>query len=205
MRKANAIDLWKYHHEFNAMPLGIADSVRVSGIISLGDECVPISTNPANLYLSAYYLARAEKARMLCDLGKSLLERKRTQIEWIDTRISRLDKFIDRGISLSLPCLETNALAIRTRRKPLRVTQGNLRDYLLDLRESSLPHEVGAQFQFFVGDFGEHLVLYVTENLHYLKLSICSGVLFESMPYPYLDYLCQDALGNNQIFLKTAE
>ena len=205
MRKANAIDLWKYHHEFNAMPLGIADTVRISGIISLGDECVPISTNPANLYLSAYYLARAEKARMLCDLGKSLLERKRTQIEWIGTRISRLDKFIDRGVALSLPCLETNALAIRTRRKPLRVTRKNLRDYLLDLRESSMPHEVGAQFQFFVGDFGEHLVLYVTENLHYLKLSTCSGVLFESMPYPHLDYLCQDALGNNQIFLKTAE
>ncbi|MGD9728635.1 MAG: hypothetical protein AB7V39_19945 [Nitrospiraceae bacterium] len=199
------MNLWKYHHEFNAMPLGIADSVRVSGIISLGDECVPISTNPANLYLSAYYLARAEKARMLCDLGKSLLERRRTQIEWIERRISRLDRFIDKGVALSLPCSETNALAIRTRRKPLRVTRKNLRDYLLDLRESSMPHEVDAQFQFFVGDFGEHLVLYVTENLHYLKLSICSGVLFESMPYPYLDYLCQDALGNNQIFLKTAE
>lgn len=199
------MDLWKYHHEFNGMPLGIADSVRVSGIISLGDECVAISTNPANLYLSAYYLGRAEKARILCDLGKSLLERRRSYITDVEARIARLDKFIDRGIALSLPCSETNTLAIRTRRKPFRTTRNNLRDYLLDLRETSMPHELGSQFQFFAGEFGAHFVLYVTENLHFLKLPICSGVIFESMPYLYLDYLCQDALGNNEFFLKNAE
>lgn len=68
-----------------------------------------------------------------------------------------------------------------------------------------MPHTIGGQFRFFVGEFGDHLVLYVTENLHYLKLSVCSGVMFESMPYPYLDYLCQDALGNNEFFLKNRE
>ena len=170
---------------------------------------LPTPFASAGLSVSAMNASPSPRIPPICIFRRTTLEGRFLNAVEGTSRISRSESSGLTGSSIeesrSLPCPETNALAIRTRRKPLRVTRKNLRDYLLNLRETSMPHEVGAQFQFFVGDFGEHLALYVTENLHYLKLSICSGVLFESMPYPYLDYLCQDALGNNQIFLKTAE
>jgi hypothetical protein len=199
------MNYWSYHHQFNAMPFAIADIQRINGVVSLGQDCIPISVNPAYLYLSAHFLARAEKARLLCDLGKALVERSLTRSRTLEERIWHLDHWLESGCRLKQPCSVTNALTIRTRRQPLRVTPRNIRDYLCALANDSMPHQLGEQFKFFVGDYGKRVVLFTTEDLHFLKLSICSGVTHRSMPYPSLDHLCNDALGGNQEFLKMRE
>ncbi|MBS1723423.1 MAG: hypothetical protein JSS66_10775 [Armatimonadetes bacterium] len=199
------MEYWKYHHEFNAMPLAIADCQRINGVVSLAGECTPISLNPAHLYISAFFLARAEKARLLCDLGKAIVERSRTRSILLEAKIAALDEWVSYGCGSGAQCFVTNALTIRTRRKPLKVTRRSVHEYLSLLVADSMPHQIDEQFKFFVGDYGNRVTLITEIRHHYLKLAVCCGVPHNSMPYPLIDHLCNDALGNSQVFLKNIE
>ncbi len=199
------MDYYKFHHQFNSMPLAIADTLSINGVISINGECIPVSLNPASLYISALFLARAEKARMLCDLGKAIVERKSSRAHELETKIANLDSWLVTGCRSGDRCFITNALTIRTRRSPSKVTKRNIHQYLGELSNDSFPHEIDVQFKFFVGDYGPRVVLFTTQDLHYLGLSVCSGVVHRSAPYPHIDYLCQDALGSNAEFLKNVD
>lgn len=193
-----------YHDYFNSMPICIADTQRINGVVSLGENCIPISVNPAYLHISAHYLAHAEKAHLAFRLGQAILKRTRACIRPIERQISQLDQWLESGCKGERPCV-TNSLTIRMRRQPMKVTKRNIRDYLGSLVADSMPHQIDKQFRFFIGDNGNRLILFTTENFHFLKFSVCSGLLHRSLPYPYLDYLCHDALGGNQAFLKMVE
>ncbi len=197
--------VWNSHYQFNAMPAVLADLERVNGVISIGEECYAISLNPAYLHISAHYLARAEKANLLCASANFLIQRERTRLNLCEQRLHTLNQWIESGFRADDPCSVTNSLAIRTRRKPFRVTKGNVRAYLSSLASDSMPHQIDKPFDFFAGDHGDRIVLYTTIDLHYLRFSIYSDLEHRSMPYPYIHYLCNDALGGNHEFLKMIE